>query len=199
VVAVVLMVTLGGDDDGGPSAGGRSTSAPSSAPTRSPTSTASSAGFSSAPSGRADPDDFVAQLPADFTDCAGAGPAGDGDLAAASCGAATTQPGPARAEFHRYPDVDTLDSAFHAEVAQQGVPAWTDDADCSTTTGFGEWVSGGVTGGQVACAIGTDGSVMIVWTDDEYLAEGIVSAPGTTQADVRSLYDWWTANSFFEG
>jgi hypothetical protein len=45
----------------------------------------SSGGFTS---GSADPAGFIAQLPAEVTACTGAERAGDGDLAAATCGSA---------------------------------------------------------------------------------------------------------------
>ncbi len=37
--------------------------------------------------------------------------------------------------------------------------------------------------------------MFILWTDDEYLTEGIVRLPGSTQAEVATLYDWWLTNS----
>jgi hypothetical protein len=173
VVAVVLVLTLHGRDDGGTTAGSVSPS----------------------PSGTAG---LLAHLPADLTDCADAPLSGNGELAAASCGSATTQPGPTEAGFFGYPDLDTLNFVFQSDVAERGISEWSGDDDCATSVGYGEWVTGEVTGGQVACAITSDGFVVIAWTDEEYLAQGVVSAPGTTQSDVSSLYDWWTANSFFQ-
>jgi hypothetical protein len=193
VIAVVLIVTLGTNDDSPTASGGSSSS-------RSP-SGSSSGGFSSTPSGSAEPADLIAQLPGDFTDCAEEQLAGDGDVAAASCGAASTQPGPSQAGFNRYPDLSTLDSVFQAEVAGQGLTEFVDGADCSTTTGYGEWTysTTGITGGKVACQITDDGNVLIAWTDDDFLTEGIVVAPGTTQAEVSALYEWWMANSEYRG
>ena len=43
------------------------------------------------------------------------------------------------------------------------------------------------------------GTVRIAWTDDEFLTEGIVVAPGSTQDDVAALYDWWRQNSAYQG
>ena len=51
----------------------------------------SSGGFTS---GSADPAGFIAQLLADFTACTGAERAGDGDLAAATCGSAQADASP---------------------------------------------------------------------------------------------------------
>jgi hypothetical protein len=189
VIAVVLVISLGGDDTSTTASGSSESS-----------SSSSSGGFSSSPSGSADPADFIAQLPNDFTDCAEDQLAGDGDVAAATCGAAQNQPGPTQAAFNLYPDLDTLHSVFRSEVEGQGLTEFTDGGDCSTGTGYGEWTySSGVTGGQVACQITGDGNVLVAWTDDEFLTEGIVVAAGNTQAEVSALYDWWTANSEYRG
>jgi preprotein translocase subunit SecG len=196
VVAVVLVVALGGDDTS--TASGGSSSSTSAAPSTS--SSASSGGFSSAPSGSADAAGFIGQLPADFTDCAGEQLAGDGDVAAASCGAALTQPGPAEAEFYRYPDATTLASTFQSHLTDEGLTEFVDGSTCSTGTGYGPWTyTDGTPGGQVGCQITGDGHVLVAWTDDEFLTEGVVQAPGTTQAEVSALYDWWTANSEYQG
>ncbi|MCZ2816476.1 hypothetical protein [Modestobacter sp. VKM Ac-2984] len=196
IVAVVLTLTLTGDDedDPVPTAGaGSSSSAPSSAPSSS----------SSAPSSPAPPPapaDLLARLPSDFTDCQEGQLEGDGDLAAAACGPAVTQPGPAGAVYYAYPDVATLSSVFADDAAELRLDELPEGDDCSTTTGYGEWTyPSGVTGGLVACALLPDGDVVIVWTDDEHLIEGAVHAPGTTQDDVAALYEWWTVNSYFTG
>ncbi|WP_249523554.1 hypothetical protein, partial [Modestobacter marinus] len=206
VVAVVLTLTLTGDDEGpvptaagtgspGSSAASSSASAPSSPASSASTSTPAS----SAPPAPA-PDELLAHLPSDFTDCQERALYGDGDLTAAECGPALTQPGPAGAVYHRYPDVPTLDAVFASDVADLGLSEWSGDEDCSTTTGYGEWTyPSGVTGGLVACALLPDGDAVIVWTDDEYLVEGAVHAPGTTQDEVAALYEWWTLNSDFTG
>jgi hypothetical protein len=208
VVAVVLALTLGGGDDDTVTAGSSSStsSAPSTTASSSPgpspgtAAPAPSGGFTAAPSGGADVAGFVAQLPVDFDDCADAPLAGDGDVAAAACGAALTQPGPEAAAFHLYPDQDTLDSVFSSDVTEEGLAEFAVEDDCSTGTGYGEWTwSGGQRGGQVACQIATDGYVVVAWTDDQYLTEGVVRAPGTTQTEVSALYDWWTANSEYQG
>jgi hypothetical protein len=204
VVALLLFVTLGGDDAPvSPAAGTPLTSAaPSSSAGSSSAGSSSdsspSGGFSQPP-GTIDPAAFVAQLPADLTDCAADQPAGDGDVAAASCGAATTQPGPTGGSFFLYPDQSTLDAVFQSDVTDQGLTEFAADADCGTGTGYGQWAYADYTpGGQVACQLTDDGHVVIVWTDDEFLTEGAVRAPGTTQAEVSALYDWWTANSEFQ-
>ncbi|WP_222194056.1 hypothetical protein [Modestobacter italicus] len=191
LVAIALVITLGGDDE--ETAAGATDSAQSR-----PSSSAPAPSSSPAP---VDPaaEDLLAQLPSDFVDCVEQPLAGDGDVAAAACGASQTQPGAAEAVFHRYPDVATLDAVFEADTGGAGLTALTGEDDCSTTVGYGEWTIDGVTGGLVACTIVGDGTVQIAWTDDEYLTEGLVSAPGTTQEDVSALYAWWTENSFFQG
>ncbi|WP_171058115.1 hypothetical protein [Modestobacter altitudinis] len=209
VVAVVLVVTLGGGDDDDTVAAGSSssdssapatTASPSSSPSPGPATPSPSGGFTAAPSGGADVTGFVGQLPVDFDDCADAPLAGDGDVAAAACGSALTQPGPEAAAFYLYPDQVTLDSVFSADVTEEGLAEFAVEDDCSTGTGYGEWTySGGEHGGQVACQIAGDGYVVVAWTDDEHLTEGVVRAPGTTQAEVSALYDWWTANSEYQG
>lgn len=194
VVAIALVLTLGGDDE--ETAAGSSSTAPSR-----PSSSEPAPSSSAAPVPPADPaaEEFLAQLPSDFVDCVEQPLAGDGDVAAAACGASQTQPGAAEAVFHRYPDVATLDAVFQADTGGAGLTALTGEDDCSTSIGYGEWTIDGVTGGLVACTIVGDGTVQIAWTDDEYLTEGLVSAPGSTQDDVSALYAWWTENSFFQG
>ncbi|MCZ2806561.1 hypothetical protein O2W18_15735 [Modestobacter sp. VKM Ac-2983] len=186
LVAVVLTLTLTGDDedDPVPTAGaGSSSTAPSSSSSPTPA-----------------PADLLAQLPSDFTDCQEEQLEGDGDLAAAVCGPALTQPGPAGAVYYEYPDETTLTSVFADDAAELRLGELPEGGDCSTTTGYGEWTyPSGVTGGLVACALLPDGDVVIVWTDDEHLVEGAVHAPGTTQDDVAALYEWWTVNSYFTG
>jgi hypothetical protein len=209
IVAVVLALTLGGgDDDDTATAGSTSStsSAPSTTATPSPgpspgtAAPAPSGGFTAAPSGGADVTGFFAQLPVDFDDCVDAPLAGDGDVAAAACGAALTQPGPEAGAFYLYRDQGALDSAFSSDVTEGGLPEFAVEDDCSTGTGYGGWTySGGEQGGQVACQIADDGYVVVAWTDDQYLTEGVVRAPGTTQAEVSALYDWWTANSEYQG
>jgi hypothetical protein len=150
----------------------------------------------SAPAGELEA--FLASLPADFTDCGESAPADDGDLLAAECGAATTQPGPAGAVFYRYPDVATLDEVFTTDVVEEGLTEFPVDRDCSTGLGYGGWNVDGVIGGMYGCMIAGDGTVRIAWTDDEFLTEGIVVAPGSTQDDVAALYGWWRQNSAYQ-
>ena len=93
----------------------------------------------------------------------------------------------------------TLDSVFTEDVTGSGLTQFADDQDCSTGLGYGGWNVDGVVGGMYGCAVLDDGTVSIAWTDDEFLTEGIVVAPGTTQDDVATLYDWWRQNSAYQG
>ncbi|WP_369135565.1 hypothetical protein [Modestobacter sp. I12A-02662] len=202
VVAAVLLFTLGGDPEEDAAAGSATSAPPSSSP--STPSGSSGGGFTAAPppagSGGDGDEEFVATLPLDFTDCAEVPLAGDGDIAAASCGAALTQPGPAQADFYLYPDKATLDDVFATDVAGLGTPELPADGDCATAMGSGEWTyPDGSVGGQVVCAVTEDGNALIAWTDDEFLTEGVVRSPGSTQEDVAALYEWWTDNSDYQG
>ena len=135
-------------------------------------------------------------LPVDFVDCTSTGLAGDGDIAAATCGSALTQPGPQQADFYGYPDAATMDGVFQTDVATLGLAELPSGQDCTTSLGYFPWSTDDQSQtGMVGCAINTDGSVAIVWTDDQYTIEGVVYAVGSTQADVAALYTWWQDNS----
>jgi hypothetical protein len=206
-LAVVLLLVVVRDDDrpvaapaaSAPSSAAPSSAAPSSAaPSR---SAASSSAPSSASATAVTPEDLVGVLPVDLADCAAGETAGDGDLAAATCGQADTQPGPAEANFHLYPDVDTLDDVFLGDADDLGLAELPVDVDCSTEMGYGEWTYAvtGETGGLLACGLTDDGRAVVAWTDDEFLIEGALLAPGTTQEDVSALFDWWTEHSDYTG
>ena len=203
VVATVLALTLNRGDDRAtasapsPVAAPSAPSAPSARPSL-PPALPSPAPLPAPPAG-ADLAGFLATLPESFTDCDEAPPADDGDLLSAGCGPATDPPGPSAARFYRYPDVATLDQVFTEDVTSSGLTEFPGDEDCSTGLGYGGWNVDGVVGGMYGCAILDDGTVSIAWTDDEFLTEGIVVAPGTTQADVAELYEWWLQNSAYRG
>ena len=182
VIAVLLFVTLRGDDG----TGAAGTASP---PSSAPVSSASLA-----------PDELVAALPDDLAGCAATAPIGDGDVAAATCGPADTQPGPAEADFHLYPDVATLEDVFLDDAGDLGTEELPADVDCTTDMGYGEWTyDTGETGGRLACGLTDDGHAVVAWTDDEFLVEGALIGPGTTQADVSALYEWWTLHSDYTG
>jgi hypothetical protein len=195
-LGAVLFFALGDDDEPTPAAESTSSATTSSSSSSSSsTSRSSTSSPSPAPAPGAG-EDLLAILPVDFTDCTEADPQGDGDIAHASCGASTTQPGPQQAEFFLYPDQETLDSVFDTDTS--GAPAIPEGQTCADTTGVGTWTSSG-NSGSVACAINADnGQVGIIWTDDNALVEGIVAASGSTQEDLAALYEWWTTNSGYQ-
>jgi hypothetical protein len=198
IIAVVLVVVLtnGGDDtDNTATTTTATTTTSSSASSSSEGTTSSSEETTSSSSGSDSEDELLSILPVDFSDCGPIEVPGDGATAAVECGAAATQPGPEAARFYLYDSQSTLDSVFEADATTAGVAPIADGQDCSTAVGSGTWTAGGVPGGQVGCGISPEGYVFILWTDDEYLTEGIVRLPGSTQAEVATLYDWWINNS----
>jgi len=89
---------------------------------------------------------------------------------------------------------------FASDVSDEGLTEFAGDADCSTGTGYGTWTyADGTPGGQVACQITDDGHIVVAWTDDEFLTEGAVRSPGSTQDEVGALYEWWTEHSDYQG
>jgi hypothetical protein len=195
-VAVALVLTLGGDDDPvatQPTATTPSEVTTSSTPSPSPTPTTSEA-----PPTDGAADELLALLPADFISCQEAALAGDGDIAAASCGPSTTQPGPQEATFYRYEDTATLDEVFAGDVQEAGIEPMPEGADCLTAEGYTTWNVGGVEGGEVACAINED-EVVVAWSDREFGIEGVITAPGSTQEDLAALTEWWINNSDYAG
>ena len=83
------------------------------------------------------------------------------------------------------------------DVQDGGLAEFGDNGDCSTGIGY-TWSAQGATGGRVGCAILDDGTVVVTWTDEDYLIEGFVSAPGTAQADLAALFDWRDRNAYFQ-
>jgi hypothetical protein len=194
-LAVALVIAFTRD-------GGDTVSADPSGTTGAPTSsaapsTAESSSAAPTPTESTDrTDELLAMVPVDFTDCVPAEPAGDGDVAAVTCGPSTTQPGAQDAAFYLYEDTATLDAVFADEAA--GVGPMPEGQDCSTAEGVTTWNVEGVEGGEIGCVITEDG-VLLAWTDREFGIEGIVTAPGTTQEDLAALAEWWATNSDFQG
>ncbi|SDX48198.1 hypothetical protein SAMN05661080_00096 [Modestobacter sp. DSM 44400] len=142
---------------------------------------------------------FLATLPAEFVDCAETATEGDGDTRAAVCGAAQSRPDPARANCYLYPDVRTLGDVFAGDATDIGIAEFADGQDCSTGIGYTAWTADGVPGGHVGCAILDDGRVAVLWPDEEYLTEGVVTAPDSTRAELSSLFAWWEQNAYYQG
>jgi hypothetical protein len=185
VVGGVLLFS--GDGDG-------PTPTPTTAPTTEP-------GPTTEPSPEPSPeDDLLAVLPGDFdeTSCSSAPLAGDGDVAALTCGPAFTQPGPSGAQFHLYPD-GTVDEVFVDDLAVFGVPPHSGGLVCPDVLGYSGYTNNGEPRGQAACFVGPDGTSYIVWTDDEFDVEGIVTLTNGGFAGVYTLWDWWgdSAHSAF--
>jgi hypothetical protein len=191
-LAVVLAFTLGGSDEPALRADPTTSVVESPESVRPTTPSAAEAQDASSASQL-----LLESLPADFPDCADSEPVGDGDVAAASCGATTTQPGPQAASFYLYEDQGTLDSVFAADIAEEGIGPMAEGADCTTAQGVTDWQVNGLTGGQVACAI-LEAEVVLGWTDNDHLIEGVVRAPGSTQADLAALTEWWRTNSDYQ-
>jgi hypothetical protein len=125
-------------------------------------------------------------------------PVGDGDLTAATCGSSSTRPDLVQAVFHRYPDRATLDSVFESQAAERGMVPFADGTDCSTANGYGQWSHPDQTSaGRLACQVTGEGDVLLVWTDDEFLTEGTIRAPGDSPAEMSALHDWWTSHRDF--
>jgi hypothetical protein len=45
---------------------------------------------------------------------------------------------------------------------------------------------------------GAERLVGIIWADGNVLVEGIVAAPGSSQAHLAARYEWWTTNSGYQ-
>jgi hypothetical protein len=201
VVGVLLWLTLGNDEE--PVASDSTTTSESATSSSSSSSSAPTTSESPTPSPSptetgGDADYLLSVVPPDFTDCEESALAGDGDIAAATCGASATQPGPQEAEFYLYEDTATLDQVFADDVAGAGLEPMAEGEDCTTSQGVTTWDVGGVQGGEVACAI-SDNGLIIAWTDWEFGIEGIVYASGSSQEELAELANWWISNSDYQG
>jgi hypothetical protein len=197
IVAVVVILANRSSDpvaDEGTTAAATTPSSEA-APSSTAPSTTSEAPTPTPTAGGAD--ELLAVLPADFVECTAADPAGDGDVAAATCGPSITQPGPSTGAFYLYPDPGTLDQVFADDVSEVGLTEMPSGEDCRTSEGVTTWTADGVEGGEVACAITNEG-VQIAWTDREFGIEGIVTMPGSTQEDLATLTEWWFQNSGYQ-
>ena len=140
-------------------------------------------------------DDLWAVLPGDFDEgsCTSAPLAGDGDVAALICGPAFTQPGPTSAQFNLYP-AGVVDDVFLGDVAAAGVAPHAGGAVCPDFLGYSGYVNNGEIRGSAACFVGPDNASYLLWTDDFYGAEGVVTIPNGGVPGVYVLWNWW-ANS----
>jgi serine/threonine-protein kinase len=199
ILVVVIVVVLGGDDGGG---GGVDAGSTSPGTTSSSTTTTSSVPTTTPPP--ADPEeDLLAIIPLGFNrdNCRTQEAAGDGDIAALDCGAAVAAPeGPTDSAFYLYPDAETLDGVFLDDAERQGLTELPAGTNCPDAQGFQNYTSNGAQAGRIACYIDeeTNASVLL-WTQDEYSAEGFVVIADGGQEGLQTLVDWWRvpANSDF--
>ncbi len=199
-LAVALIFAFTRDDGESAAADPSTSTSDSPAPTSSssPSPTGSTSSSPTSPSGTAGDrtDELLATVPPDFTDCEPTTPAGDGDVAAVTCGPSTTQPGPQTAFFYLYEDSATLDQVFATDA--EGIDPMPAGEDCATAQGVTTWNVDGVEGGEIACTL-TEEGLLIAWTDREFGIEGVVTARGTTQAELSALAEWWRSNSDYQG
>jgi len=137
-------------------------------------------------------------IPLDFTasSCAATDrPAGDGSLAALTCGASITSPGANASDFFLYDTAEALDAAFEAYVRERSLDALpsSDAAECGEDEGFGEYTQGGPVLGALACFIDSEDTAYLVWTNAELRVFAITSAASGDAVGLRELYDWWVA------
>jgi hypothetical protein len=178
-VGGAVVLTQGGSGGGpGPGPTTTSTTPPGPAPTGTPG------------------DQLLAILPGDVdpASCSPMALAADGDVAAMTCGPALTQPGPLATQFNLYPDAATVDEAFFGDVGQLSVTQLAQDQGqtCPDFLGYGDYNNGTEVRGRVACWVGQDNAAYLMWTENEYAAEALVSIPGGGGDGVRTLWAWWT-------
>jgi serine/threonine-protein kinase len=194
VLAVVLVVVLvGGSDDGGGEAG----------PTTSGPVTTTSSSSSSTPPEDGPEDDLRAILPTayDGDACETRSPAGDGDLAAISCGPSLTQPGPEVSNFYLYEDGDAAEEVFRNDLVEGGegglaLPEVASLGDVPLQQGWHSYTTGEggtATGGFVAVFVSaSDQDTVLYWTQEDVGAVGVVSLESGGEAGIAVLWDWWT-------
>jgi serine/threonine-protein kinase len=137
-------------------------------------------------------DQLLAVLPGDFdaSSCSSGQLAGDGDVAALSCGQAFTQPGPTAATFRLYPS-GTVDGVFLNDMSQNGIPALGPGQVCPDFLGYGGYTVDGGVRGRAACFIGPDNTSYVAWTDDGEGTEGVATIANGGGAGVYTLWNWW--------
>ena len=191
ILVVVIVLVTSGDDGGGPgpTAGPTTTTAGPTTTTAGPTTTTSTT--TEAP----DPEqDLLAIIPGGFNrdNCRTQEAAGDGDIAALDCGAATDTTGPTDSVFYLYPDADTLDGVFLDDVERQGLTELS-GVNCPDAQGFQNYTDvNGDQAGRIACYIDAESNAsVILWTQDAFSAEGFVVIADGGQEGLQALVDWW--------
>ncbi|MGY1746463.1 serine/threonine-protein kinase [Blastococcus sp. SYSU D00695] len=198
VLAVVLVIALsGGDDKGGGGTAGGTTPPPV---TTTPPSTTPITTTPGGANGNDDEDTLRSIIPGGFVsdDCTTGEETTDGALAVLVCGASSSQPGPSGSVFYLYEDESTLDDVFLADVQRNGIPPLAEGASCPSTQGYGYYTINQQRAGRLACYV-KDGDALLIWTQDDAGAEGLVAIEGGGEAGLTTLYDWWRsqANSDF--
>jgi serine/threonine-protein kinase len=194
LVVVIVLVVSGGDGGGGtgPTAG-PTTESPVTTTTSSTTTTSQATTPAPEPE-----DDLRAIVPGGFdaSGCTTQQAAGDGDLAALDCGAATAADGPTDSAFYLYPDAQTLDEVFLADVARVGLSELSGQ-NCPDAQGYQNYNGAdGQPAGRIACYVREqDNASVLLWTQDEFSAEGFVVLANGGVEGLATLIDWWRVPS----
>lgn len=169
---------------------------PTPTPSAGPSTTDPAPSSSTEPTPQTAEEQLLAALPGDFDggSCSSAQLAGDGDIAALTCGQAFTQPGPTSAQFNLYP-AGVVDGVFLDDVAEIGLPPHAVGQVCPDFFGYSGYTNNGEVRGRAACFIGPDNGSYLLWTDDEYGTEGVVTIANGGGAGVYVLWNWWTDSS----
>jgi serine/threonine-protein kinase len=197
VAAVVVLVVVLVRDRGG----GGGTASNTTAVTD--TSTATTTTSETTTTQPVDPEqELLSIVPGGFdkANCRTQEAAGDGDLAALDCGASSVQPGPTDSAFYLYADTETADGVFLDDAERYGLVELTAGTHCPDAQGFEDYTSNGETAGRIACYVRPDDNASIlIWTQDEYAAEGFVYIVDGGEEGLKTLVDWWRepANSDF--
>ncbi|WP_366489572.1 serine/threonine-protein kinase [Petropleomorpha daqingensis] len=198
VVVLVIVLTGGKGGDNPPVTSSSSTSTSSETSTSTETTTTETT-----PSASGDEDTLRSEIPAGFdsASCTTLAPAGDGDLAALDCGAATSQPGPDFSRFYLYPDSATVEQVFLDDVTGVNLTELSADQACPDTQGYYYYTgTNGDQAGRVACYVSDDNNAVLVWTQDDAHAEAVVQLTGGGTEGLATLWTWWRdgANSDFQ-
>ncbi len=138
-------------------------------------------------------DDLRERLPADFDpdSCTEEELPDDGAEASLDCGSGLSAGGPDDSAFYAYPDASTLQDVFAADVARQGLTQVDGLAALPAAYGWTYYGDGsGNRAGAVAAFLLDDGTGVVLWTQDDALAEGAVSVADGAN-DLDDLWTWW--------
>jgi serine/threonine protein kinase len=193
LVVVIVIVTSGDDTPTGQTA--TDTQTPTTSTSESTTTTTTTSTTTEAP----DPEgQLLAIIPGGFNrdNCRTQDAAGDGDLAALDCGAATAADGPTDSAFYLYPDAETLDGVFLNDVERVGLSELSGQ-NCPEAQGFQNYNdANGNQAGRIACYVREqDNASVILWTQDAFSAEGFVILADGGVEGLATLVDWWRVPS----